>query len=266
VPTAAPTVAPTSPPTPRPTASPTPDGSNQPRIQLGAEQLDFGAGPIGGKPVPKRFSIKNLTDTPLVLKYEVRGAQAKEFRPIASDCDSALQGRMSLPVGGCYIGFGFVPADVGRRGAEVLVVDEREVYRVALSGTGVAPEPQADERAALKLGAKCTRTSATTYEVEVFGAARGPADAMLAVEIQMRMSKAPPKLISQDHTCGAWNSVSEGRSICARGNVPTAWANWRYRSSFVTKDVPATAIAFVWSDNQKQRERAEVPLNCAGKP
>ena len=266
-PSPSPTTVRTPEPTPVVTPAPTTPPASKPRIALSPLELDFGSGAVGAKPTPKRFFIKNLTDTTLRLTYAVRGVNPREFPPITSDCDPALKGGMVLTVKGCYLGLGFVPAEVGLRGAvaEVVILDHPgERHRVVLSGTGRAPDSQADEKAALKMGAKCTRSSATAYEVEIWGSARGPADAMLAVEIQMRTSKAPPKLISQDHSCGAWKSLNEGRSICARANVATASTDWRYRSSLVTKDVPATAIAFVWSD--KQRERSQVPLTCAGKP
>jgi len=270
VPTPVPTAVPTPQPTPRPTASPTPDSGGQPRIALSPAELDFGSGAVGGKPVPKRFFIKNLTDTPLLLKYGVSGAFRREFPPTTSDCDPALKGSMTLAARGCYVGLEFVPAEVGRRGAvaEVVVLDSRgETHRVVLSGTGLAPGPEADQKADLKMAAKCTRLSASTYEVELWGSARGPADAALSVDVQMRTSKAPPKLTSHEHSCGDWKSVSEGRTICLRANATPAATDWRYRSSLVAKDVPDTATAFLWSERQPAaRARFRLPLTCVPKP
>ena len=59
-------------PTPIPTPMPTPKPLEA-RIALRPAELDFGSGAVGGKAVPKRFFIKNLTDTPLLLKYGVSG-------------------------------------------------------------------------------------------------------------------------------------------------------------------------------------------------
>ena len=150
----------------------------------------------------------------------------------------------------------------------VVILDSRdEVHRVVLSGTGLAPESEADQKADLKVAAKCTRLSASTYEVEVWGSARGPADAALSVDVQMRTSKAPPKPISHEHSCGDWKSVSEGRTICLRANAPPAATDWRYRSSLVAKDVPDTATAFLWSERQPAaRARFRIPLTCVPKP
>ena len=90
------------------------------------------------------------------------------------------------------------------------------------------------------MAAKCTRLNATTYEVELWGSARGPADAALSVDVQMRTSKAPLKVFANEHSCGDWKSVSEGRTICMRANAAPAATDWRYRSSLVAKDVPDT--------------------------
>jgi TIR domain len=268
VPTLVPSPEPTTVSTPVPTPVPTPKPP-EPRIALRPAELDFGSGAVGGKAVPKRFFIKNLTDTPLLLKYGVSGAFRREFPPTTSDCDPTLKGSMTLTAKGCYIGLEFVPAEVGRRGAvaEVVVLDSRaEVHRVVLSGTGLAPESEADQKADLKVAAKCTRSSASTYEVEVWGSARGPADAALSVDVQMR-TKAPPKPISHEHSCGDWKSVSEGRTICMRANAPPAATAWRYRSSLVAKDVPDTATAFLWSERQPAaRARFRIPLTCVPKP
>jgi len=267
-PTSVPTPKPTPVPTPIPTAVPTPKPL-EPRIALSPAELDFGSGAVKGKPVPKRFFIKNLTDTPLLLKYGVSGEFRREFPPTTSNCDPTLKGSMTLTAKGCYIGLEFVPAEVGRRGAvaEVVILDSRaEVHRVVLSGTGLAPESEADQKADLKVAAKCTRLSAGTYEVEVWGSARGPADAALSVDVQMRTSKAPPKLISHAHSCGDWKSVSEGRTICLRANARPAATDWRYRSSLVTKDLPDTATAFLWSERQPAaRARFRIPLTCVPK-
>jgi TIR domain len=274
-PTPEPTSAPTSSPTPTTvsttvpttvtTTVPTPKPL-EPRIALTPSELDFGSGAIGGKPVPKRFFIKNLTDKPLLLKYVVRGLHAKEFRPTTSDCDPALTGGMTLPAKGCYIGFEFTPADAGVRGAvaEVVILDSRnEMQRVVLSGTGLVSKPEADQ----KLEGTCTRLSESAYEVELWGIARGPADATLSVDVQTRVPTRPPKVTSHSHSCGGWTSVSEGRTICLRANAPAAAIKWRYRSSLVARDAPAVATAYVSSEKEPAaRARLRIPLSCAPKP
>jgi TIR domain-containing protein len=264
-PTRVPTPKPTPKPTPVPTAVPTPKPL-EPRIALSPAELDFGSGAVKGKPVPKRFFIKNLTDEPLLLKYVVRGLHVKEFRPTTSDCDPALTGGMTLPAKGCYIGFEFTPADAGVRGAvaEVVVLDSRnEMQRVVLSGTGLVSKPEADQR----LEGTCTRLSESAYEVELWGIARGPADATLSVDVQTRAPTRPPKVTSHSHSCGGWTSVSEGRTICLRANAPAAAIRWRYRSSLVAQDAPAVATAYVSSEKEPAaRARLRIPLSCAPKP
>jgi hypothetical protein len=269
VPTPVPTAVPTSKPTPRPTASPTPDTSDQPRIALSPAELDFGSGAVGGKAVPKRFFIKNLTDKPLILEYRVSGAHWREFPPTTSDCDPTLKGSMTLTAKGCYIGLEFVPAAVGRRAAVAVVGihdSPKEAQRLVLSGTGLAPESQADQKAELSMAAKCTRLSASTYEVELWGSVRGPEDAALSVDVHMRASKAAPKLISHEHSCSEWKSVSEGRTICMRANTPPPTIKWHYRSTLATrdsKDLPVSAAAYVSSERQPAaRARFGIPLTC----
>lgn len=251
VPTTVPTTVTTTVPTTVTTTVPTPKPL-EPRIALSQSELDFGSAAVGGKPVPKRFFIRNLTGQPLIVEYEVRGSHAKEFPPTVSNCDPPLKGRMTLTEN-CYVGLEFVPADTGPRGAVALVrvLDSlNEVQRVTLSGTGLASKSGAD----LKAEGRCVRLSETTYEVELWGSASGPADATLSLDFQTRPSTGTSKVAKQWHSCGDWKSLSEGRTICMRAHGPATAIHWRYKGALLTKDVPAVAAVFLTSKRSPVRK------------
>jgi hypothetical protein len=262
-PTTVPTPEPTRAPTPIPTAVPTPKPP-EPQIALSPPQLAFGSLVVGEKPVPKRFFVRNLTDSPLVLKYGVSGDHRRDFLPTTSDCDPALKGSMTV-VKSCYIGFEFSPAEAGRRDAVAVVEtlgSRPEVHRLALSGAGLDAEP----KPFVKVAAKCATSSAGTYDVEFWGSARGPADATLSVDFHTE-EKTSLKVISHSHACGSWRRLSGDRKICARANAPSAELQWRYRGLLQAKGPPVMAMAFVSSEEQPAaRAASRIPVTCAPRP
>jgi cyclophilin family peptidyl-prolyl cis-trans isomerase len=134
LPTTTTTTLPTTTTVPTTTTTTTPPSA---RVEVSPTDLTFGSREVRSVAEPdslQRVVIRNLTAAPVEVKYSVSGPNARDFPLRSSGC-----GHMVLTTRGCSIVFSFVPTEVGKRSA-VLVIDvlgsEREYYKVGLEGIG----------------------------------------------------------------------------------------------------------------------------------
>ena len=234
---------------------------SRPRIQLSVSELDFGSRPVGSDPRSYRDSrvvVTNTTGTPLAVKYQAAGANPRDFPLLASDCDAALRGLMTV-VRDCYISIDFDPSEAGPREA-VLSVDTQTVV---LRGTGVAENAAAPGAVRVE-GASCQALGSGVYRVELWGKVAGPADSVLNVGDR---APGPYRRIANEESelsCGDWTKSPSAGNVCMRAGGPRS-AAWRLRKVFAPQGAPVDAYASLYTKTSGKTPIAskQVRLTCS---